>query len=151
MLYEVITSYGVRLHTHLCETMDEERYTVSTRGMRPLAYMETVDFVGSDVHYAHGIFFNDGELKFLADTGTGVAHCVITSYSIHYTKLYDGQSARAQETATAFRQRAAQLAARYSGRDPIDVFYQVWNRPMVTVNGAHLISRIIKLCRNNFV
>jgi cytosine/adenosine deaminase-related metal-dependent hydrolase len=68
-------SYGVRLHTHLCETMDEERYTVSTRGMRPLAYMETVDFVGSDVHYAHGIFFNDEELKFLADTGTGVAHC----------------------------------------------------------------------------
>ena len=68
-------SYGVRLHTHLCETMDEERYTVSTRGMRPLAYMETVDFVGSDVHYAHGIFFNDEELKLLADTGTGVAHC----------------------------------------------------------------------------
>jgi len=57
-----------------------------------------------------------------------------------------GHSARARETATAFRQRAAQLEARYSGRDPIDVFYQVWNRPMVTVNGAHLISRIINLC-----
>ncbi len=68
-------SYGVRLHTHLCETMDEERYTVSTRGMRPLAYMESVDFVGSDVFYAHGIYFNDEELEFLAKTGTGVAHC----------------------------------------------------------------------------
>ena len=68
-------SYGVRLHTHLCETMDEERFTESSRGMRPLAYMESVDFVGSDVFYAHGIYFNDEELQFLADTGTGVAHC----------------------------------------------------------------------------
>lgn len=68
-------SYGVRLHTHLCETKDEERFTVSTRGMRPLAYMESVNFVGEDVFFAHGIYFNDEELKFLADTGTGVAHC----------------------------------------------------------------------------
>jgi len=68
-------SYGVRLHTHLCETKDEERFTLETRGMRPLAYMESVDFVGSDVFYAHGIYFNDEELQFLADTGTGVAHC----------------------------------------------------------------------------
>ncbi|NLI53524.1 MAG: 8-oxoguanine deaminase [Clostridiales bacterium] len=68
-------SYGVKLHTHLCETKDEERFTETTRGMRPLAYMESVDFVGSDVFYAHGIYFNDEELQFLADTGTGVAHC----------------------------------------------------------------------------
>ncbi len=68
-------SCGVRLHTHLCETKDEERYTKSTLGMRPLAYMERVGFVGSDVFYAHGIYFNDDELRFLADTGTGVAHC----------------------------------------------------------------------------
>lgn len=67
--------YGVKLHTHLCETKDEERFTKNTRGMRPLAYMESVDFVGSDVFYAHGIYFNDEELQFLADTGTGVAHC----------------------------------------------------------------------------
>lgn len=68
-------SYGVRLHTHLCETKDEERFTQTMRNMRPLAYMESLDFVGSDVFYAHGIYFNDAELQFLADTGTGVAHC----------------------------------------------------------------------------
>lgn len=67
--------YGVRLHTHLCETKDEERFTERTRGMRPLAYMESVDFVGDDVFYAHGIHFNDEELRLLAETGTGVAHC----------------------------------------------------------------------------
>ncbi len=68
-------SYGVRLHTHLCETKDEERFTQETRGMRPLAYMESVDFVGGDVFFAHGIHFNDEELRFLSDTGTGIAHC----------------------------------------------------------------------------
>ena len=66
---------GVRLHTHLCETLDEESYTLSAFGMRPLAYMQSLGFIGSDVWYAHGIHFNDEELKILADTGTGVAHC----------------------------------------------------------------------------
>ena len=68
-------SYGVRLHTHLCETKDEERYMQSTRGLRPLDYMKSLGFVGSDVFYAHGIHFNTEELQFLADTQTGVAHC----------------------------------------------------------------------------
>ncbi len=66
--------YGVRLHTHLCETRDEERFTLESFGMRPLAYMESVDFIGPDVFYAHGIHFNDAELKLLADTKTGVSH-----------------------------------------------------------------------------
>ncbi len=67
--------YGVRLHTHLCETKDEERFTLESFGMRPLDYMESVEFIGPDVFYAHGIHFNDAELKRLADTQTGVAHC----------------------------------------------------------------------------
>ena len=68
-------SYGVKLHTHLCETKDEERYMQNTRGLRPLDYMKSLDFVGSDVFYAHGIHFNTEELHFLAETQTGVAHC----------------------------------------------------------------------------
>ena len=67
--------YGVRLHTHLCETKDEENYMLEREGMRPLAFMETLGWLGSDVWYAHGIHFNDEELKLLAQTGTGVAHC----------------------------------------------------------------------------
>ena len=66
---------GVCLHTHLCETLDEENYTLSAFGMRPLDYMQSLGFIGSDVWYPHGIHFNDEELKVLADTGTGVAHC----------------------------------------------------------------------------
>ena len=67
--------YGVRLHTHLCETKDEEQYTLERYGLRPLAYMEQLGWLGKDVWFAHGIHFNDQELKLLADTGTGVAHC----------------------------------------------------------------------------
>ncbi|MDD3401213.1 MAG: 8-oxoguanine deaminase [Eubacteriales bacterium] len=67
--------YGVRLHTHLCETQDEQRYTLEKVGLRPLAYMETLGWLGSDVHYAHGIHFNDEELVLLRDTQTGVCHC----------------------------------------------------------------------------
>ena len=67
--------YGVRLHTHLCETKDEERYTLERFGMRPLEYMASLDWLGPDVWYAHGIHFTRQELKLLADTGTGVAHC----------------------------------------------------------------------------
>lgn len=73
---------GVRLHTHLCETKDEENYVIEKYGMRPLAYMESMDWVGSDVWYAHGIHFNDEELKLLAATGTGVAHCPISNMKL---------------------------------------------------------------------
>ena len=73
---------GVRLHTHLCETRDEERYVLEKHGKRPLAYMEDLGWVGPDVWYAHGIHFNDEELKLLADTGTGVAHCPISNMKL---------------------------------------------------------------------
>ena len=74
--------YGVRLHTHLCETKDEESYTLERYGMRPYAYMESLGWTGPDVWYAHGIHFNSDELKALADTGTGVAHCPISNMKL---------------------------------------------------------------------
>ncbi len=67
--------YGVRLHTHLCETKDEENYMLQREGVRPLEYMARLGWIGDDVWYAHGIHFNDEELRVLAKTGTGVAHC----------------------------------------------------------------------------
>lgn len=73
---------GVRLHTHLCETKDEERFVRDRCGMRPLEYMESLGWTGPDVWYAHGIHFSDGELRRLADTGTGVAHCPISNMKL---------------------------------------------------------------------
>lgn len=72
----------VRLHTHLCETLDEENYVLEKYGKRPLSYMEGLGWTGSDVWYAHGIHFNDEELKILAETKTGVAHCPISNMKL---------------------------------------------------------------------
>lgn len=72
----------VRLHTHLAETKDEEQFTLEKFGMRPLEYMESLGWVGSDVWYAHGIHFTESELKRLAETQTGVAHCPISNMKL---------------------------------------------------------------------
>ncbi|GAK55998.1 S-adenosylhomocysteine deaminase [Candidatus Vecturithrix granuli] len=75
-------SYKVMSHTHLAETLDEERYCQEKLGLRPLEYMESVGWIGDDVWYAHGIHFTDDELDRLADTGTGVAHCPTSNMEI---------------------------------------------------------------------
>ncbi|MCC7359701.1 MAG: 8-oxoguanine deaminase [Anaerolineales bacterium] len=68
-------AYGVHLHTHLAETLDEERFCLELFGLRPVAYMETLDWVGSDVWFAHSVHVNDAEIQQYAHTGCGVAHC----------------------------------------------------------------------------
>ncbi len=73
---------GVRLHTHLCETKDEENFMLAREGVRPLEYMERLGWTGDDVWFAHGIHFNDEELRVLAKTGTGVAHCPISNMKL---------------------------------------------------------------------
>ena len=67
--------HGVKLHTHLAETLDEERYCEEQYGCRPLGLMERLGWLGEDVWFAHGIHFNDAELSLLRSSGTGVAHC----------------------------------------------------------------------------
>jgi cytosine/adenosine deaminase-related metal-dependent hydrolase len=67
--------HGVRLHTHLCETFDEELFTLTRFKQRPVAWMETMDWLGDDVWFAHAVHVNDDEIREFARTGTGVAHC----------------------------------------------------------------------------
>jgi cytosine/adenosine deaminase-related metal-dependent hydrolase len=68
-------SHGVMLHTHLAETQDEDAYCLAQFGMRPLDYAASVDWLGHDVWYAHGVHFNAGDIKRMAQHGCGVAHC----------------------------------------------------------------------------
>ncbi|RBW43801.1 8-oxoguanine deaminase [Psychromonas sp. B3M02] len=65
----------VRLHTHLAETEDENSFCIKTFGLRPLDYLESVGWLSSDVWLAHGIHFNDQEIKRLGVAKTGIAHC----------------------------------------------------------------------------
>ncbi|NKY27203.1 8-oxoguanine deaminase [Nocardia gamkensis] len=66
---------GVRLHTHLAETLDEQDYCAETFGCTPAQYMEQLGWFGSDVWYAHGVHLDDDAVGAMAATGTGVAHC----------------------------------------------------------------------------
>ena len=75
-------SLGVRMHTHLCETKDEEQFCLEVLGKRPLEYMMDCGWIGSDVWFAHGIYFNDQELQILADTQTGIAHCPVSNMKL---------------------------------------------------------------------
>jgi Cytosine deaminase and related metal-dependent hydrolases len=67
--------YGVHLHTHLAETKDEEQFTIEKFGYRPVEYMESVNWIGPDVWFAHSVHINQEEVKIFARTGCGVAHC----------------------------------------------------------------------------
>ncbi|MDZ7673207.1 MAG: 8-oxoguanine deaminase [Halanaerobiales bacterium] len=67
--------YGVLAHTHLAETQDETQFCIDTFNKRPLELMEELGWVGEDVWYAHGIFFNEFEIARLSKTKTGVSHC----------------------------------------------------------------------------
>ena len=66
---------GVRLHTHLAETLDETRYCEDEFGMRPLDLLESVGWLAGDAWLAHGVHFNDDEIARLGAAGTGVSHC----------------------------------------------------------------------------
>lgn len=63
-----------------------------------------------------------------------------------------GTEAVALPAAHAFVARAAELRRRYAGRAPVSLFYQIWDHPLLTVNGEHLISDVIGMCggRNPF-
>jgi 8-oxoguanine deaminase len=70
---------NVFMHTHLCETHDEQDFCLEKIGMRPLEYMESVGWVGPDVWYAHGIWFTPEEIKRLGQMNCGVAHCPVSN------------------------------------------------------------------------
>ena len=67
--------HGVRLHTHVAETLDEEQFCVERFGRRPVELMEDLGWSGDDVWYAHGIHLSDAEVDRIAESKTGIAHC----------------------------------------------------------------------------
>lgn len=72
---QLARQYGVHLHTHLAETEDEEDFCQAQFGYRPVGYMQSLDWVGPDVWFAHSVYVNRQEIDLYARTGCGVAHC----------------------------------------------------------------------------
>ena len=72
---ELARRHGLRLHTHLCETVEEQEHCLERFGRRPVEMLDEWGWVGDDVWLAHGIHIADDEMARLGSAGTGVAHC----------------------------------------------------------------------------
>jgi cytosine/adenosine deaminase-related metal-dependent hydrolase len=79
---DLARSEGVRLHTHLAETLDEDAYCLKEYGVRPLEYLRRLEWLGPDVWLAHCVHLRPDEVSLLGGTGTAVAHCPTSNFRL---------------------------------------------------------------------
>src|SRR5882724_9112467 len=76
---DLAAKLDVRLHTHLAETEDENKFCEDIHGCRPLDYLEQCGWLNARTWLAHGIFFNAPEMKRLGNAGTTISHCACSN------------------------------------------------------------------------
>jgi 8-oxoguanine deaminase len=79
---EMANKLDVRMHTHLAETEDENRFCQQVHNCRPLDYLDDCGWLNDRVWLAHGIHFNEGEMKRLARAGTTISHCPCSNQTL---------------------------------------------------------------------
>jgi 8-oxoguanine deaminase len=79
---ELAREHGVRLHTHLAETLDEDAYCLEMYGCRPVEYLRRLGWLGPDVWLAHCVHISADEARLFGETGTGVAHCPSSNFRL---------------------------------------------------------------------
>lgn len=67
--------HGALLHTHAAETLDEERYCLERYKVRPIELLDQLQWLGPDVYLAHCVHVSEADIKRLAESKTGIAHC----------------------------------------------------------------------------
>jgi len=72
---QLAKQYDVNIHTHLAETEDENQFCLDMFGLRPLDYLDSVGWMHEKTWLAHGIHFNDEEIKRLGESRVGICHC----------------------------------------------------------------------------
>lgn len=72
---ELARRHGLHLHTHLCETIEEQEHCLERFGARPIEVLSEWGWLGPDVWLAHSIHLDDDEITAVGAAGTGVAHC----------------------------------------------------------------------------
>ena len=72
---ELAERYDCRLHTHLCQSLDEDVYSVETFGMRSVDLLDEAGWLSPRTWVAHGIHFNASEIERLGKAGVSVCHC----------------------------------------------------------------------------
>jgi 8-oxoguanine deaminase len=71
--------YDCQLHTHLCETKDEERFCLEMYGVRPVDLLEETGWMSKRTWLAHGIHFSPAEIGRLGRAGVGICHCAASN------------------------------------------------------------------------
>ena len=71
----IADEYNLRLHTHLAETLDEERFCIEKYGVRPMKLIESFGWLRENVWLVHTVHLNDEEIKAMGDAGMGISHC----------------------------------------------------------------------------
>jgi 8-oxoguanine deaminase len=79
---ELAARLNVRMHTHLAETEDENRFCQEVHRCRPLDYLENCGWLNDRVWLAHGIHFDTAEMKRLARAGTAISHCPCSNQTL---------------------------------------------------------------------
>jgi cytosine/adenosine deaminase-related metal-dependent hydrolase len=72
---ELARRAGVRMHTHLAETVDEDEQCRREFGCTPVEYAQRLGWLGDDVWLAHAVHLTPDAVRAVADSGTGTAHC----------------------------------------------------------------------------
>lgn len=67
--------YGLQIHTHLAETLDEENFCLGKFNSRPFQFMQDLDWIRENAWFAHCIYLNDEEIRQAGTARIGVAHC----------------------------------------------------------------------------
>ncbi len=144
---------GVRLHTHLAETLEEEAFCRERFGCGSVEYVEGLGWTGEDVWLAHGVHLDARDSARFADRGTGVAHCptsnarlgagtapvaVMLEAGVPVGLGVDG-SASNEEASIAAEMHAALLVARLRGGPGALTVRQAL--AMATVGGARCLGR----------
>ncbi|MEO8851651.1 MAG: 8-oxoguanine deaminase [Allobranchiibius sp.] len=149
---ELARRKGVRLHTHLAETADEEAFCLQKFGATPTQYAESLGWLGDDVWMAHSVHLSDEAIGRYAATGTGAAHCPTSNGRLGagiapIRKLLDAgapvglgvDGAASNESGRMFDEmHLALLAARFQG-GPLALTARESLR-MATAGGARLLG-----------
>jgi len=150
---ELARQAGVRLHTHLAETADEDEYCAEHFGCTPVEYLDSLGWLGADVWLAHGVHLDDAAITRLAATGTGVAHCpssngrlgsgICRAHDLLVAKVpvglgVDG-AASSEESSLIGEVRQAALIARSAGGPRAMTVRQALE--LGTMGGARLLGR----------
>jgi 8-oxoguanine deaminase len=143
----------VGLHTHLCETKDEEEFCLKMFGKRPLDYVKDLGWTGDNVWFAHSIYMNDEEIDVLAKTKTGICHCpssncilgsgiapivkmlkkdVKVSLGVDGSASNDGNHMLGEVRQALFMQRVKEGAKAFSCRQALEI---------ATLGGAKVLQR----------